>query len=233
VAAPRPYAPPPRPVRTGSEGARARQVLLSLVPFVSFGFLSFVPFLVLAMIRQRRQDWLTFVAYVAVVIGIVVAVAAARRGTQADLAGGLIILVMAIGTTHSLVALRPSAVGNLTAQPPATQFRQDAVVEAAKARIHQRAEARKLVTENATLTRDLRIGRPDLPRNYDDGGLVDVNHVGANILVRYLGLAPKDADAIVTARAQLGRFTSCNEVTTYANLQPSCLDNVTDLIIFC
>lgn len=233
MAAPRPYAPPPRPVRTGSDGARARQILLSLVPFVSFGFLSFVPFLVLALIRQRWQDWLTFVAYVAVVIGIVVAVAAARRGTQADLAGGLIFVVMAIGTTHSLIALRPSVVGNLTAQPSATQFSQHAVVEAAKARIHQRAEARELVTENAALSRDLRIGRPDLPRNYDDGGLVDVNHVGPDILVRYLGLAPKDADAIVMARAQLGRFTSCNEVTTYANLPPSCLDNVTDLIVFC
>ena len=32
------------------------------------------------------------------------------------------------------------------------------------------------------LARELRIGRPDLPRQYDDGGLVDVNNVPVGVL---------------------------------------------------
>ena len=39
------------------------------------------------------------------------------------------------------------------------------------------------------LAQELKIGRPDLPRDYDDGGLVDVNHVPAAILAARLGLA--------------------------------------------
>jgi hypothetical protein len=127
---------------------------------------------------------------------------------------------------------------------PATGFRtagsgapgqapsQDAVVRAAQARIRQREEARKLVRDNPILARDLMIGRPDLSRRYDDGGLVDVNHVPADILVRCLGLAPAEASAVIAARASLGQFTSCAEVSTYASLPPDRLDDVADLMVF-
>jgi hypothetical protein len=50
--------------------------------------------------------------------------------------------------------------------------------------------------------RELRIGRPDLPREYDHGGLVDVDHVPGEILTSRLGLAPGETAAIVVAREE-------------------------------
>ena len=50
-----------------------------------------------------------------------------------------------------------------------------------------RREARRLQQDNPVLAQELKIGRPDLPRGYDDGGLVDVNHVPAAILASHLG----------------------------------------------
>ena len=106
------------------------------------------------------------------------------------------------------------------------------MLQAAKDRMRQRDQARKLAGDNPALARDLKIGRPDLDRSYDDGGLVDVNHVGAEVLVRYLDLSPEEAGAIIAARGELGRFSSCPEVTTYANLRPNRLDSISDLMIF-
>lgn len=48
--------------------------------------------------------------------------------------------------------------------------------------------ARHIVQTNPALARELRIGRPDLPREYDDDGLVDVNCVPGAVLADRLGL---------------------------------------------
>jgi hypothetical protein len=79
---------------------------------------------------------------------------------------------------------------------------------------------------------ELSIGRPDLERSYDDGGLIDINHVPRWALTGSLGLTPEEADRVLEARAQVGRFTSIAEVTTFAPFPPDRLDPVQDLIIF-
>jgi hypothetical protein len=45
------------------------------------------------------------------------------------------------------------------------------------------------------LAAELRIGRPDLPRHFDDGGLIDVNTVPAQVLSRLPGLRPEEAES--------------------------------------
>jgi DNA uptake protein ComE-like DNA-binding protein len=228
-------APAQQPAGAGSGGSRLRQVLLSLVPIVSLGFLSFVPFLYIALTRRRRQDWLVCAGYAAVVIVTVILVGAAPPTGWANALGGfLILLLMGVGAVHSFVALRPGgpAQAARARRAGSGQPDQHAVLQAAKDRMRQRAEARKLAGDNPVLARDLKIGRPDLERSYDDGGLVDVNHVGADILVRYLDLSPGEAEAVIAARGELGRFSSCPEVLAYANLPPDRLDGVSDLMIF-
>ena len=54
----------------------------------------------------------------------------------------------------------------------------------------------------------LAIGRPDLSRQYDDGGLVDVNHVPEAFLISHLELSPEQASTVVRARDHLGGFQS-------------------------
>jgi hypothetical protein len=79
---------------------------------------------------------------------------------------------------------------------------------------------------------ELKIGRPDLPRSYDDGGLIDVNHVPAGVLVSHLGLARAEAAEVVAARDRLGRFASADELSAYTELTPDRVDGLRDWLLF-
>jgi DNA uptake protein ComE-like DNA-binding protein len=78
----------------------------------------------------------------------------------------------------------------------------------------------------------LRIGRPDLPRQFNDGGLVDVNHVPDQILVERLGLSPAEAARVVEARERLGGFSSAAELCAFAEVPDATLDPVQDRLLF-
>jgi hypothetical protein len=54
--------------------------------------------------------------------------------------------------------------------------------------------------------RTLGIGRPDLIRAFDDGGLIDLNHLGAPELAWATGLPADQAHRIVTNRLERGPF---------------------------
>ena len=108
----------------------------------------------------------------------------------------------------------------------------EAVAEA-KSRIEARKQARHLVTSNPALARDLRIGRPDLARNYDDGGLVDVNNCPGQVLTGALGLTPAEVSDVLAARDRLGgRFSSADELCAYTSLSPDRVDHLRDLMLF-
>ncbi len=106
-------------------------------------------------------------------------------------------------------------------------------MDSARARMRRRSQARQIARANRVLARELRIGRPDLPREYDDGGLVDVNHVPGDILTSCLGLTPQETAAVVAARDQLGGFTSPEELSAYAELPPDRVDALRDWMLFC
>jgi DNA uptake protein ComE-like DNA-binding protein len=82
------------------------------------------------------------------------------------------------------------------------------------------------------LARELRIGRPDLPREFDDGSLVDVNHEQAPVLVDRLGLAQEEVARVVATRAQLGRFSSPAELAVYAELPDTTVEAARDRLLF-
>jgi hypothetical protein len=88
------------------------------------------------------------------------------------------------------------------------------------------------VDTNAALARDLMIGRPDLPRVYDDGGLVDVNHVPGFVLGSGLGLTEDEVRDVLTARRNLGRLSSADELCAYTQLSPGRVDELRELMIF-
>jgi DNA uptake protein ComE-like DNA-binding protein len=89
------------------------------------------------------------------------------------------------------------------------------------------------VLEDLPLAAELRIGRPDLERTYDDGGLVDVNHVPADTLVVYLDMAPEVAREIVRTRAIRDGFTSADDLLISVDcLNPARLDMIRDRLIF-
>jgi DNA uptake protein ComE-like DNA-binding protein len=240
-----PYPPGTYPVPAGAQpaaassaaGASGRSLLSRLawasIPVWSIGFLAFVPFLRLAIARRRRQDWAIFTGYlIAVVLEIVAVSIGGQQGGGSTAAGGLVILLAGGGALHAFIAFGSEAPAPAIARPEtADQLNREALATA-RGRMERRKEAREIAGRDPVLTRELRIGRPDLPRNYDDGGLVDVNQVPGGILQSGLGLSPAEAAAVVAARDKIGRFSSPDEVTTYAELPPDRLDDIRDWMIF-
>jgi hypothetical protein len=202
-----------------------RQIWWTSIPVWSIGFLSFVPFLRIALERRRKTDWVIFAAYLGAVIALA-AITATRTHGAATVAGGAYILgLMGVATAHTAVTFRPSRTGP-------RQDANDRAIEAARHRMARRVEALKLARSNPALAWELRIGRPDLPREYDDGGLVDLNHVPAYVLAGHLGLAPDEVKTVVAARDKLGAFTSVEELVAYDALTPERADELRDLMIF-
>lgn len=64
-----------------------------------------------------------------------------------------------------------------------------------------REQARQFAAFDPAQARRLGVGRPDLVRPFDDGGLVDLNHAPGHELARLPGITPEAAHRIV-----LGRF---------------------------
>ena len=133
-------------------------------------------------------------------------------------------LGLVVAATANAFALR----GRVFAPPDAA----DPAVAAALAARERREQARAITTSDPGLARELRIGRPDLPRAFDDGGLVDVNHVPAPALVDRLGLSQEEAGRVVEARDRLGRFGSPAELEVYAELPDATVEAVRDRLLF-
>jgi len=225
------YQPVPRK-RSGV----GRQIAWASVPVVSIGFLSFVPFLAFAVINRRKVDWAVFAAYLAATIAMIVAVGAVNSSSGAGAAvGGFVIALAGYAAIHFAVLFRPGR-GQPVPIPPGPAGRKERNREAvaeAKSRIEARKQARHLVTSNPAMARDLRIGRPDLPRDYDDGGLVDVNNCPGPVLAGQLGLTPDEVSDVLAARERLGgRFSSADELCAYTVLSPDRVDHLRDLMLF-
>jgi hypothetical protein len=105
-------------------------------------------------------------------------------------------------------------------------------VESAKDRIRSRGRALKIVKTNPVLATELRIGRPDLIRKFDDGGLVDVNHVPATILQTLPGISTELAVRIVATRKSVGGFDARGDLEIVLNLEPHLLDEANDFLLF-
>lgn len=230
---PGPYSPRSHRVKGRRWRGRARQFAWASVPVWSLGMLAFVPFLRLAVARRTANGWGVFAAYLAaVIVDFVLDSVTGPTGTGSDLVGGGIMVLIGFAAVHAFISFRPAA-GEFTdaarfSSAPANQQ----ALASAQARMRLRKEARELAQANPILARELRIGRPDVPRQYDDGGLVDVNHVPAGILTSVLELTWQEATAVVETRTQIDRFTGPEELSAYAQLAPDRVDALRDLLWF-
>ena len=86
------------------------------------------------------------------------------------------------------------------------------------ARRHQREQYRGIVESDLSLARSIGIGRPDWERDFNDGGLLDLNNLSAAALSRFGPMATDEAQRIVEARQRLERLSSVDEVVIYADL---------------
>ena len=204
------------------------------MPIWSVGLAAFGPFLWLAITRRRRWDRAVMTAYIAVTataIGLV-SLSVAGNSNAGGPAGGLLLGLMFFGAGHALVACRPPR-RDAAGRPVLSKADRNVLaVSGAEERMNVRDKARKLARKDPALARELRIGRPDLPREYDDGGLVDVNHVPADVLVSHLKLTAEQAGKVVSVRDEIARFDGPSDLEAYAGLPPELVDELSDLMIF-
>ena len=216
--------------QSGGGSGPFRQLAGASIPVWSLSLLAYVPFLRLAFARRRTRDWLVFAGYLAASTAVLILLAVPgpddpASDTAAAAAIALALALMAVGAVHAFVAFRPlpQASGALASEQALTT---------ARARMDRRRQARELAERNPVLARDLKIGRPDLPHDYDDGGLVDVNQVPGDMLASRLGLTPAESAAVIAARDQLGRFSSPEELSLYAQLPPDRMEALRDWMMF-
>lgn len=196
-------------------------ILWALMPALSVGFLAPVPFAHAAIRLKQRLLWAVTAMYTAGVL-FAFGVAGPEGGWRDTVLTVMIFSLMIVGTIHAFV-LRGRVF-----PPRAT----DPAIAAALAARERREEARAIVARDLALARELRIGRPDLPHQFDDGGLVDVNNVPAQVLADRMGLSTAMADQVVQTRERLGGFAGPEELVGFTELSEATVNAVGDRLLF-
>lgn len=227
-----PFAPPggPAPVstnrsRTGPLQWFARGGWYVFVVVLSLGMLSFVPFVHAATRTRRPLMWLWVVLYTTAVVTMFLLTG------SVDI-GGFAIGLMIVASIHAIV-LRPQVWPALRApapplRPAVAGTPTDPAVAAVLAARARREDARRLAAADPQMARELGIGRPDLPRAYDDGGLVDLNSAPARAIAHTCGIDPAVATLIVDARSAGITFATVDDVFSFAEIPYTLWDRIRD-----
>ena len=229
---PNPYASAARPA--SSPWKTFSSWLWAFIPLLSVGTLGWVPAVhAWARLRGRAQlRWMvglstiTVVEFVAISMDPTVDSASAAPTIATVLTIALIPTTLALGSIYSF-RMRRRVFGQVA--PGIRQATTDPRSMAAVARVEyarsRRLEARALVDKDPAMARELGIGRPDVPgRDYDDGGLVDLNHASVDAMVGHLDLTRQQAEEIATIRMQVQGFSSLDELGTYSSLPAGVID---------
>jgi DNA uptake protein ComE-like DNA-binding protein len=203
-----------------------------VVTLASLGLLAWVPFVHGARRLHSRSVGRLAAIYIAItaVLGVALALtpadaegnATGSSGEAMSVIGGLaLISVMAMGCVQQ-ATLRRQVYG------PTTVVQTDPALAAALAARGKRGEARELAARDPLIARELRIGRPDLPRSYDDGGLVDLNTAPVAVIAQVCGLAQETAEAIVTGRETTSGYLTVDDVLTMVDIPVNAWDRIRD-----
>lgn len=199
------------------------------VVVLSFGVLSAIPFAHAATRLRNPLHWLSPLAYAALVV---VAMAITRPNDPSSLGAALEMLVVLLALVH-LIWLRrrvwPQHGAVLTPPSGRDLSDTDPAVMAALAARSRRCDARRIVADDPLLAGELRIGRPDLGRDYDDGGLVDLNAAPAAAIAAVCGIDPAMAERVVEARtAAGGPFAQVDDVFAYTDIPVDLWNRIRD-----
>jgi len=142
---------------------------------------------------------------------------------------GLFALIVIVAACIQLRPLRRAVYGGGGVVP----VHADPIVARALGARARREETRQLLAREPRLQRDLGIGRPDLNRGYDDGGLIDVNTAPAEVIMRVADLDRGDAEAIVAGRtARGGSWYDMAELIDNVPLSASAQEQLRERAVF-
>lgn len=177
-----------------------------LLPLLSIGLFTWVSMTVLAVWRRSLWLGLTAAGYVVLFGALFALVEAPEGSTLESIWITLWVLTCVGGTVHAALLVTIPAFGG--------PRRKDASQVWQHERRIRREQARTLVEHYPAVARELAIGRPDRPRLFDDGGLLDLNTVPEQALAALPGVSPDQARKIVAARTLYGGFGSVDDLIT-------------------
>jgi hypothetical protein len=211
----------------GKDGRTAASLVWAAVPLVTFG-LGTVPAFVYPVVRRRKRvDWISLAVYTALMITGFVILDGDDDSVRNDIYFAIFLLVWLGGTVHAFV-IRSRVFA-------ATADHVDDAVDDAVAVVEGRKQLRDAARDAAqdpVIAWELRIGRPDLPRKFDDGGLVDINHVPPPVLASLPGMTPELVNRVMLVREQSNGFTSVEELSAFAELPPALTGMLDEYLIF-
>ena len=209
-----------------SHGRRVASWIWAFAPIFTLGLANGAVFLYAALRRRHWAWWAAAGAYAATTVAIFALTGAADGTTQDDVYGALVMTNLIVGAGHALGTRRrvfqPEGVTDLTNDP---------VLARAVHAQERRDLARQIMAQDPQLASDLAIGRPDLGRGYDDGGLVDVNTAPVTVLMSLPGLTKTEVDRLDAARAAAGGFVSLEEMAILADLPLPLVDLLRDRLV--
>lgn len=209
-----------------------------MVTLFSCGMLSWIAPLVIAARKPNKATWSAFGGFLAANLVLFVGV-----GVDSDPFGALFGLLWLATFTGSIVysvimGREPYTMAvpvpvHASPQPwmaPPAHPNAHAVAQI-EAQRRLRHDARALATRDPLMARDLRIGRPDLPRTFDDGGLVDINSAPAPVLAQFLGLSDAEANAVIQARSHVARFERVDDLVVLVGMEPGRVSSLAERVI--
>jgi hypothetical protein len=234
MTAPGPYAPP-----VDEAKRRAHRFwkglgtyLWALMPLLTCGFGAPIGF---ATALAKRRDNLTLTALVlhsALILTGCGVIGANDSPTPewAITTFSFTLGITSLGATAHLLLIR-SAVWAPPPGPQAPAVRPpgEEVVDRAR---KLREQARRTAQADPMLARRLGIGRPDLPRQFDDGGLVDLNHAPPWVLVTLPGVTERSARQIQDRVERSGPFGSLGEVMLVVEISPTFEHHLREYCVF-
>ena len=193
-----------------------------VITIASVGLLAAVPFFHAASRLDRPQLRKVGVAMAAAsLLGFALIAASPEddtgtpTGWPSNVAAVILLLVMLVASLLLIGLRREVYQPSVDAMPPTGNQGAMANVEAAR---RARNEARNLAVKDPMMARELGIGRPDSSTGYLDGGLLDLNLATAAQLSAICGLPREQAEAVVAARASLGRFLTVEDAVVFGQI---------------
>jgi hypothetical protein len=198
-----------------------------VTPVVSVGLLAAVPFWhAHRRVGRRPMLWAAIGYTAAPVVALMFANAvddpARDTGSFLEALPGLIYVAIIVSAVGLLVPVRRTVFG---AEGRVIR-EQRAAIARSRAGRSKREAARALMRQDPAVARDLGIGRPDLARGYDDGGLVDLNSAPAAVIAAVCRIDQGIADTIVARRARVGSFYSVDDVVVDVPMPPDAVAEI-------
>jgi hypothetical protein len=221
-----PASMPPRPSWVRNAARATARAAFACVPLVSFGYLTGPAFACAAIWMRSWRLGMAAGAYFA----IAAAICGFSQGT--DTTGPSSAMIVGFGVNIVLGTVHAAFVQQRLFRDPMVGPPQDPAVAAALARRQRRTHARGLLAQDPALAAELCIGRPDLRRQFDDGGLIDINHVPAPILNALPGIGPQEVERIAATRQRGTGLTCVEDLVVFADVPGEVAESLRDMLVF-